>query len=154
MIIDCVRILNLRHIQIIHMKKFFSTKVSDNTLAFALLVLRLGAGFAMLVNHGFDKLTHFSQTAARFADPFGIGSTTSLAMVVFAEFFCAAFIILGLFTRLATIPLIIAMSVALFSAHKGDFFGRGELAGVFLACFITLLFAGPGKVSLDRLIAK
>ena len=38
---------------------------------------------------------------------------------VFAEFFCAAFIILGLFTRLASIPLVIAMGVAVFFAHKG-----------------------------------
>jgi putative oxidoreductase len=136
------------------MKRLFSTRVSENALAFALLVLRLGVGLAMMVNHGFDKLTHFSRIAPRFADPFNIGSTTSLAMVVFAEFFCAAFIIIGLFTRLASIPLVIAMSVALFSAHKGDFFGKGEAAGLFLTCFIVLLFTGPGKVSLDRLIAK
>jgi uncharacterized membrane protein YphA (DoxX/SURF4 family) len=30
----------------------------------------------------------------------------------------------------------------------------GEAAGLFLACFITLLFTGPGKVSLDRFIGK
>ena len=136
------------------MKKLFSTGVSDNALSFALLVLRIGAGSLMMINHGLDKLMHFAQKAPRFADPFHIGSTTSLSMVVFAEFFCAAFIILGLFTRLATIPLIIAMSVALFFAHKGEFFGKGESAGLFLVCFIALLFTGPGKVSLDRLIAK
>ncbi len=97
---------------------------------------------------------HFAQKAPRFADPFHIGSTTSLSMVVFAEFFCAAFIILGLFTRLAAVPLIIAMSVALFFAHKGEFFGKGETAGLFLTCFIVLLFTGPGKVSLDRFIGR
>jgi putative oxidoreductase len=46
------------------------------------------------------------------------------------------------------------MSVALFIANKGAFFGVGEAAGLFLACFITLLFTGPGKVSLDRFIGK
>jgi putative oxidoreductase len=136
------------------MKKLFSTRVSENALAFALLLLRLGAGSLMMVKHGFDKLTHFSNLASRFSDPFHIGSTTSLALVIFAEFFCAAFVILGLFTRLACIPLVIAMSVALFSAHKGDFFGKGEAAGLFLIIFIVLLFAGPGKVSLDRMIGK
>jgi len=136
------------------MKKLFSTRVSENALAFALLVLRLGAGSLMLVKHGFDKLTHFSNLAPKFADPFHIGSTTSLALVIFAEFFCAAFVVIGLFTRLACIPLVIAMSVALFSAHQGDFFGKGEAAGLFLIVFFVLLFTGPGKVSLDRLIAK
>lgn len=136
------------------MRKLFSTGVSDNALAFALLVLRLGAGSLMLVKHGFDKLIHFASIAPRFADPFHIGSTTSLALVIFAEFFCSAFIIIGLFTRLASIPLVIAMSVALFSANKGDFFGKGEAAGLFLVVFVVLLFTGAGKLSLDRLVAK
>src|SRR5215213_8060906 len=98
------------------MRKLFSTKVSDNAFSFAMLLLRLGAGSLIMINHGLDKLMHFAQKASGFADPFYIGSTTSLALVVFAEFFCGAFIILGLFTRLACIPLVIAMSVALFSA--------------------------------------
>lgn len=136
------------------MKRLFSTRVSENALAFALLVLRVGAGSLILVKHGFDKLTHFARLAPKFADPFHVGSTTSLALVVFAEFFCAAFVIIGLFTRLACIPLVIAMAVALFSAMGGDFFGKGEAAGMFLIAFFTLLFTGPGKVSLDRLIAK
>jgi putative oxidoreductase len=44
------------------------------------------------------------------------------------------------------------MSVALFSANKGDFFGRGESAGLFLVVFLAILVMGPGKVSIDRLI--
>jgi putative oxidoreductase len=136
------------------MKKLFSTRTSENALAFSTFVLRVGAGSLIMMVHGLDKIMHFAQKAHKFADPFHIGSTTSLSLVVFAEFFCAAFVILGLFTRLACIPLIIAMAVALFSAHKGDFFGAGESAGLFLACFLALLFTGPGKVSLDRLIAK
>lgn len=135
------------------MKKLFSTRCSDTSFSIATLILRLGAGTLMLVSHGLDKLMHFSQKAGRFADPFGIGSTTSLSMTVFAEFFCAVFIILGLFTRLAAIPLIIAMSVALFYAHNSDFFGKGEMAGLFLICFTTLLFTGPGKISLDRFVS-
>ena len=136
------------------MKKLLSTRCPDNAFSFATLMLRLGAGSLILVNHGFDKLSHFSAKAAHFADPFHIGATPSFIMVVFAEFFCAAFIILGLFTRLACIPLIIAMSVALFIANKGDIFGKGELAALFLTCFIVLLFTGPGKISLDKFIAK
>lgn len=134
------------------MKKLFSTRTSDSALSFAMLILRLGAGSLMMVNHGLDKLMHFSQKASGFADPFGIGATASLSMVIFAEFFCAIFILLGLFTRLACVPLIIAMSVALFSAHRGDFFGKGEASGLFLVVFLTILIAGPGKASLDRFI--
>jgi putative oxidoreductase len=136
------------------MRRLFSTKTSDNAFSFATLLLRVGAGSLMMINHGLDKLMHFAQKAPRFADPFHIGSTTSLSLVVFAEFFCAAFLVLGLFTRLACIPLIIAMGIALFVAHKGDFFGDGEMAGLYLVVFTALLFTGPGKISLDRFIGK
>ncbi len=136
------------------MKKLFSTRTSDSALSVAIFLLRVGTGAAMLMNHGLDKLMHFAEKSGRFDDPFNIGSTTSLALTVFAEVFCAAFIILGLFTRLAAIPLIIAMSVALFYSNKGQFFGGGESAGLYLICFLAILLLGPGKASLDRFIGK
>ncbi len=136
------------------MKKIFSTKSSDTAFTIATLLLRLGAGSLMLVNHGLDKLIHFSNKASRFSDPFHIGSTTSLALIVFAEFFCAAFIIMGLFTRVAAIPLIIGMGVALIYSHNGQFFGDGEDAALYMICFLVILLLGPGKLSLDRFIGK
>lgn len=138
----------------LQMKKIFSTRASDPAFSIGILLLRLGVGLQMLVNSGYAKLIHFSEYAPKFADPFHIGKSTSLALVVFAEFICAAFIVLGLFTRLATIPLIIAMGVALFIAHKGQFFGEGSSAGLFLVCFTALLFTGAGRISLDRFIGK
>ena len=136
------------------MKRLFSTRVSESTLTIALFILRVGAGSLMMIQHGLDKLKNYGAKSGRFADPFGLGSTTSYSLVVFAEFFCAAFVILGLFTRLACIPLVIAMSVALFSANKGDFFGKGESAGLFLIVFLAILVMGPGKASIDKMIYK
>lgn len=136
------------------MKKLFSTNVSDTALSTALFILRVGAGSLIMIQHGLDKLQHFAQKSPKFADPFGIGPTASYSLVLFAEFFCAAFIILGLFTRLAAVPLVIAMGVALFIAHKGQFFGAGENAGIYLVCFLAVLFAGPGRASLDKMIWK
>ena len=136
------------------MKKIFSTRVSDNAFSLAAFILRVGVGSLMMVNHGFEKLMHFAEKSQKFPDLLGIGSTTTFSLVVFAEFFCAAFIILGLFTRLAAIPLIICMGFALFAAHKGDFFGEGESAGLYMTVFTTILIMGSGKASLDKLISK
>jgi len=136
------------------MRRLFSTSVSDGAFSFAMLVLRLGAGSLVLILHGLDKLMHFAAKAPHFADPFHIGSTTSLAMVLFAEVFCSTFVMLGLFTRLACIPLIIDLATALVYAHGGHYFGPGELAGIFLVSFFTILINGPGSISLDRFIAK
>jgi putative oxidoreductase len=136
------------------MKKLFSIKTSDTSFTLGTLILRVGLGTLMLVNHGLNKLMNYGQNSSKFADPFGITPELSLALTVFAEFFCAAFLIVGLFTRLAAVPLIIAMSVALFYAHKGEMFGDGEMAAVYLAGFIAIFLLGPGKASLDRFIGK
>jgi putative oxidoreductase len=136
------------------MKRLFSTGTTDTSFTIATLLLRLGFGSMMLVNHGYDKLVKFGERASTFQDPFGIGSTTSLSLIIFAEFFCAAFIILGLFTRLSALVLVIGIGVALFYRHDGQIFGDGELAGMYFVAFAGILLLGPGKVSIDRFIAR
>ncbi len=135
------------------MKKIFSTKYSDRSLSFALLLLRLSLGGLMLP-HGFKKLMNFTAKSSGFSDPFHIGGPASMGLTIFAEFFCAILIVLGLMTRLACIPLIIAMSVVVFYSHNGQLFGEGEHAALFLFGFVALLFTGPGKISVDKLIGK
>jgi len=119
-----------------------------------LLVMRLGTGFVMLFAHGSDKLVNFSLKAAQFPDPLGLGSSFSLVLVVFAEFFCSLAIIFGIFTRYAAIPLIINMMVAAFIVHNADPWARKELPILFLIIFLTLFFTGSGRYSMDWKLFK
>jgi len=135
------------------MRRLLSTKYSAGAFNAAMLILRLAAGIMMMYT-GYQKLVNFGAMQGKFMNFMGIGTTASLALVVFAEFFCALFIIIGLFTRLAAIPLIIVMSVALFKAHNGQIFGDGQHAALYLTCFLVLLFVGPGKVSVDSMTGK
>jgi putative oxidoreductase len=135
------------------MKRLFSTRYSENGMSFALLILRIVAG-GLIMTHGYTKLVSFASKSSTFADPYNIGSTTSMALVIFAEFFCGALVVIGLLTRLACIPLIITMATVVFITNHGKLTGTGELPVLFLGCFITLLFTGPGKASIDRLIGK
>lgn len=135
------------------MRKLLSINYSAGAFNFAILLFRLTFGVLMM-NHGYGKLIHFSETAANMPHFLGMSGTITAALVVFAEFFCALFVILGLFTRLACIPLIIAMSYALFAANDGKIFGMGETAALYLGAFVVLLFIGPGKVSVDGMMGK
>jgi len=135
------------------MKKLFSTRYSDQSISISLFLLRLAVG-GLMIPHGYQKLLNFGTKSAGFTDPFHIGGPASMSLVIFAEFFCAGLLLLGLATRLATIPLIITMSVALFIAHKGEIFGDGEHAAMYLAGYLILLFVGPGKISVDKMIGK
>lgn len=135
------------------MKRLFTTRYSENSFSLGIFLLRACTG-ALLIPHGYDKMDKFNEMAAMMADPFHIGSSTSLVLVIFAELFCSILVVIGLFTRLACIPLIINMAVAVFYAHKGLVFGEGEHAALYLVIFAALLFTGPGKFSLDRMIWK
>ena len=84
----------------------------------------------------------------------GIGRATSLSLTIFAEFFCALFIIIGLLTRMASIPLIVVMCVAIFKVSNADFFGEAEIASLYLAAFVVLLLVGPGRISVDGMVGK
>jgi len=115
-----------------------------------LLVLRLIGGGLMALLHGWPKLQGFADKADSFPDPLGLGPLISLILVVFAEFFCALLVMLGLYTRAFTIPLIITMIVAAFITHEGDPIAKKELALIYLAIYTTILLAGAGKYSLNR----
>ena len=86
----------------------------------ALVFLRVSAGGMMLLLHGWPKLAGFSDKMAAFPDPFGLGSTVSLTLAVFAEVVCAAAVILGVGARYAAGVLVFTMCVAAFVVHSGD----------------------------------
>jgi putative oxidoreductase len=120
-----------------------------------LLVLRLWLGLSICKLHGWSKLVGFSGMSHKFADPFGIGSAPSLGLTVFAEFVCGLLVALGLMSRLAALFLVINLTVAFFYVHKGHLVGpgSGEMAFVYLAGFVTILVAGPGRFSLDATLS-
>lgn len=135
------------------MNKLFSTKYTAGAFNVAMLILRVGMAGLMLP-HGYDKLVKFAEYKGKFMNFLGLSPTVSLAMLIFAEFFCSFLLIIGLFSRLATIPLIIAMTVALVEAHKAQIFGDGEHAAMYIIAFLAILIVGPGKISVDGALGK
>jgi putative oxidoreductase len=135
------------------MRRFLSTKYSAGAFNFGMLVLRVVLGI-LLISHGYGKMVSFSKLQHTFFNFMGLGSTTSLILIIFAELFCSIFLILGLFTRFAVIPIIIGMSVVVFVASHGNIFGAGERGMIYLAAATTILFCGPGKISVDGMIGK
>jgi putative oxidoreductase len=136
------------------MRRLLSTDYSVTSFNLSMLLLRVGFGFMILFNHGIPKLMKFATLSSSFYDPFGIGSKWALILVIFAEVFCAILLILGLFTRIVVLPLIITMCVIIFMANKGEPIAKLELPILFLAGFLTSLFAGPGRLSIDGVMGK
>ena len=120
----------------------------------ASLLLRLAFGGLMAILHGWPKFQSYSEKAADWADPFGLGAPASLALAIFGELVCGILIVLGLFTRIATIPAIITMLVAVFFAHWNDPLADKEHALLFLFAYGAIFSLGGGRYSLDGLLAK
>lgn len=118
-----------------------------------LLIFRLIVGGLMLT-HGYGKFAKVLEGNFRFADPIGIGPEMSLVLTAFAEFICALLVMFGLMTRLATVPLIIAMLVAAFIQHGADDIGTKEKALLYLGSFILLFYKGGGRYTLDRMFFR
>ncbi|MDR0971998.1 MAG: DoxX family protein [Bacteroidales bacterium] len=119
----------------------------------ALLIMRLVLGGFMLT-HGIAKLSNFEALSQNFPDPLHVGSTASLVMILFAEVGCSILLILGLFTRLALIPLMFGMIIAAFVIHGGMAFAERESPLFYLSMYLVMLVAGSGNFSIDFLIRK
>lgn len=110
-----------------------------------LFFLRLTGSLLLLYVHGLPKVMHFSEELTRIEDPFGLGPWTSLLPAIFAEVVCPLCIILGVGTRLACLPIIGVLLVAMLVVHPGWSMAEGQFGWLLLIIFTTLAIAGPGS---------
>lgn len=93
------------------------TQIADGV---APLLLRIYLA-PVMIQAGWNKLSHFSDTAAWFGNPeWGLGLPMPEVMAALAsgtEFFGGILLLLGLFTRLISIPLAFTMLIAAVTVH-------------------------------------
>lgn len=119
----------------------------------ALLALRLAVGILMLT-HGIPKLEKLMTGDFNFPDPIGLGSELSLILATFAEFFCSILIIIGFRSRLAAIPLIITMIVALLVVHGADKITENWNILLYILAYGILMHLGGGKYSITYYLSN
>jgi putative oxidoreductase len=121
------------------------------------LLGRLGVGLVFLSTgwgkvHNIEKVTGFFTTLGIPAPGF------HAVLVGYSELLCGAAIVIGLLTRLATIPLIISMIVAILTAKREELKGLFELVAFEEFTYIVVLFMiavfGPGPWSVDHVLAR
>jgi putative oxidoreductase len=137
-----------------NMKRLHNTHSGSSLTDMALLVARVGIASLMLI-HGIPKMMMlFSGDPIQFPPVLGMSAATSLTLTVFAEVFCSIFLLAGFLTRLAVIPLIITMLVAVFVILGAEPVAIKEPALHYLLVYVVLLFAGSGRYSVDHLLLK
>ncbi|WP_417690880.1 DoxX family protein [Roseibium sp.] len=120
--------------------------------ALILSVFRIAVGAAFL-QHGTSKYLSLPPTKMSGIDPFSMGGVAGMIELV-----CGALIVLGLLTRPAAFLASGTMAAAYFIAHFPQNFypilNGGELALVYCFAFLYISAAGPGPVSLDRMLGR
>ena len=136
------------------MKRFFSTQYSEGAFNIAALGLRVAFGLLLLIVHGLDKITHFSKYEYSFYNFLHIGHRWSLVLCIFAEVFCSALVVLGLFTRFAALVLCINFAVVLLLVIKGQSLEAQAAAIMYFTAFFALLLTGQARFSVDDALGK
>lgn len=136
-------------------KWLFSNGTKAQSVSLGLLFLRVGIGVLMITQHGWQKYQNFAELKEKFTVPKTIilsswmNPAISLACTVFAEVVCSALLILGIATRPAAGVLAFAMGIACFVVLENQPWAQRELAAIYLAGALTLLFTGAGIYSFD-----
>jgi putative oxidoreductase len=146
------------------MKKNLFTSFQPINLSLGILLVRVIIGVLMAF-YGYQKLINFETMAAsdfwaKEVSFLGMTGKTPLALTIFAEFFCSLLLIIGLFTRLALIPLIICMGYIIACVAKFEVIYSGDNgievnnAFVYFMIYLGIYLTGPGNYSLDYKIAN
>lgn len=128
----------------------------------ARLFMRLFVGI-MFMQFGIRHLVNFSTLRYTFPSVLGIGSETSLIIMICIELICSLCIMIGFLTRLSVLPPVISMIIAEYHilhdllpdtlTYSISCTQPGYLPLMFIGIFLYLLIAGPGKISLDYFIS-
>jgi len=125
------------------------TKAQD----LGLLLSRLTIG-VVFVQAGWGKFNNLDRTIGYF-DSIGIPMASLQApFAAGAELICGALVLVGFLTRLAAIPPVIVMIVAILTAHRSEISGLPDLLGLSPFSYLVMYFIhvgfGAGRFSVDR----
>jgi putative oxidoreductase len=121
------------------------------------LATRLTVGY-VFAHSGYGKLTHLDKVIAFFESLHIPAPQLQAPFVAAMEFLCGLAVLLGVATRLVSVPLIVIMLVAIRTARWDDITDLSSLFATAEYLYIVLLFwlitAGPGKISVDAVLEK
>jgi putative oxidoreductase len=127
-------------------------RLARGPLSFHQLLFRLGVA-SVFLKAGLVKVSSWESTVALFRDEYRVPGLTpelAAALATTFELLCPTMLIVGLATRLATLPLLgMVVTIQLFvypSAWSEHL--------VWSSILLFLLTRGPGALSLDRLVVR
>jgi putative oxidoreductase len=131
--------------------------LAKRTDSAALLVARLTVG-VLFVSTGWGKVHNLAKVTDFFGE-LGIPMPSFNAVLAsYTELVCGFLLVIGLATRLAAVPLVVTMAVAILTAKKSELHSLPDLFGfvewTYLAILLVIFALGPGKLAIDTLLER
>ena len=115
-----------------------------------LLFLRGSGALFLLWVHGLPKLVNYSEQLKLIEDPFHLGAHVTLLLAIFAEVLCPLLIITGVLVRLACLPILAVLLIAMLVVHPEWTLLEGQFGWLLLIIFTSVLIAGPGRLVVSQ----
>ena len=124
--------------------------------SFGLLILRISIG-TMLIHHGYEKTADIQNFADAFVRPIGLPfPILSSYIAAYSEIYGSWLVIVGLFTRFASLSIVGTIGVAIYHAIVTAGFNIYllELLILYMGGSLCILLLGSGDFALDRFLKK
>lgn len=140
------------------MNKFLNivsiTGLTGNLQHVALLMFRGFVSLELIIVHGFKKIGIGVETSEIIPNPLGLPEHLNGFFAIAANIVFPIFVIFGLLTRLATLPILAVTLTGYFVLHANDTLLVRDVPFMYSVVFLFILVIGPGKFSIDALIHK
>lgn len=134
--------------------KLLDTRPSADLLALSLMFFRVLLSLELIYAHGLKKLGIGVSEAETIPNLLNLPTELNDALIIATNLVFPVFVILGLFTRLAVIPILAVTLTGYFILHFHDSALIKDVPFMYSLCFLLLLFLGAGKYSLDHKISS
>jgi putative oxidoreductase len=132
----------------------FINKLNDTVISFdtTILLFRVIVATQLMVVHGLKKIGIGTGVAETVPNPFGFPNWFNDSFAIAANLIFPLFIIVGFYTRLATIPVLAVTLSGYFIVHWNDPLLISDVPFMYSLSFLMIAFSGAGKHSLDNLL--
>ncbi len=119
-----------------------------------MLLLRIAVCCEIAIVHGFKKIGVGVQDAEQIPNPLNLPDAFNNAFAISANIIFPFFVMIGLLTRLATLPTLAVTLTGYFVVHWNDSLLLKDTPFIYSLLFLFILVVGPGKYSIDHAIYK
>lgn len=119
---------------------------------YIIFIFRIVVSLELIVVHGLKKIGIATAFAEIVPNPFGLPHMVNEPFAITANLICPLFIIVGLGTRIACIPIVIVTLTGYFIVHSGGSLIERDIPFMYSMAFLLIAFTGGGRCSLDNII--